>query len=135
LENAQELIRTVEEQKDDPYPQNLRIRCHKFLERANSLQRYMERLKSDRTLWPSHQKGRTCNVLDRVEEDDGTTTYTVEVFDEEDKESYLRSGAPREMITMVDAQYTTDWHIRGAFRHYIGLPDDMVPDSWLTHSP
>jgi hypothetical protein len=134
LENSQEPIRTAEEQKDDPYPENLWIRCHPFLEHTSSRQRYEKRLESGRNLWPSYEKGRTCIVLDRAEEDDGTITYTVEVFDEEDEKSYRRSGVPREMITMVDAQYTTDWHMRSAFRHYIGLPDDMVPDAWLTDS-
>jgi hypothetical protein len=136
LENAQAPIRTYKEQKDDPYPDNLVIRCHPFLEHIGSRQRYEKRLRSDKDLWPSDEKGRTCIVLKR-EEDDGQITYTVRVFDEEDEESHIRSGVPREMIVMVDAQYTTDWHMRSAFRHYIGLPDDMFPDAWFvkTSSP
>jgi hypothetical protein len=70
-------------------------------------------------------------VLNRVQDNDDTVTYTVEVFDEEDGASQTRSGVPREMIAMVDAQYTTDWHMRGAFRRFIGLPDNMLPDAWL----
>jgi hypothetical protein len=80
-------------------------------------------------LWPSYEKGRTCNLLER-EENDGLITYTVEVFDEKDEKNYIHSGVPREMIAMVDAPYTTDWHLRSSFRHYIGLPDDMFPDAW-----
>jgi hypothetical protein len=38
LENAQEPIRSVKEQKADPYPENLRIRCHPFLEHTISRQ-------------------------------------------------------------------------------------------------
>jgi hypothetical protein len=131
LENAQEPIRTLEEQKDDPYPENLMVRCHLFLWHTGNRRLYEKRLQSDRNLWPSYEKGRTCNVLDRVQDIDDTITYTVEVFDEEDGASQTRSGVPREMITMVDAPYTTDWHMRSAFRHYIGLPDDMFPDAWL----
>lgn len=42
-------------------------------------------------------------TLDRVEEDDGAITYTVEVLEENDEESFRRSGVPGEMITIVDA--------------------------------
>jgi hypothetical protein len=134
LENAQEPIRTDEEQTDDPYPVNLLIRCHPFLERTGIQERYQNRLESDEDLWPSYEKGLTCNLLER-EEDDDLITYTVEVFDEENEKSYIRSGVPREMIAMVDVPYTTDWHLRISFRHYIGLPDDMFPDAWSVKNP
>jgi hypothetical protein len=31
---------------------------------------------------------------------------------------------------MVDKPYSTDMWMEGAFRHPIGIPDDIFPDAW-----
>ena len=31
---------------------------------------------------------------------------------------------------MVDRPYTTDHWLEGAFRHPIGIPDDVFPEAW-----
>lgn len=55
-------------------------------------QRYAKCLESDWNLWQSYEQGCASSVLDRVEEDDGTFRYTVEVFEEDDEESCRRSN-------------------------------------------
>jgi hypothetical protein len=30
----------------------------------------------------------------------------------------------------MDDLLTQDWHLEGAFRHEIMIPDDMFPESW-----
>ena len=40
------------------------------------------------------------------------------------------SGVPRNAILFFDGQYVSDNFLRGAFRHPIMLPDDMVPPAW-----
>jgi hypothetical protein len=69
------------------------------------------------------------NVYDRIGEN-GYTTYTVEGWDEGEYESRVREDVPREILEMIDKPYSTDWHKQGGFRHHIGIPDEMMPDSW-----
>jgi hypothetical protein len=40
-------------------------------------------------------------------------------------------GMPSEAITLIDLPYTSDEHIEGAFRHEIGVPDELFPPNWL----
>ena len=42
----------------------------------------------------------------------------------------LLTNADMEMFEFVDKPYTTDLHLKGAFRHEMGIPDGMLPKSW-----
>ena len=131
-EHANEKILTAVEQRSDPYPENLLLRCHpntwndgEYRSFEWSIEDYYDR----DVLWPSYEKGNYCNVYDRIVEN-GDTVYTVEVWDEYEYESRVREDVPREMLSMIDKPYSTDWHKQGVFRHYIGIPDGMMPDEW-----
>jgi hypothetical protein len=36
----------------------------------------------------------------------------------------------REAMRFVDVPYSQDLHLKEAFRHPIGFPDDVFPDAW-----
>ena len=45
---------------------------------------------------------------------------------------HIVSGIPREAFRFVDRPYSSDEHIEGAFRHFIGLDETGIfPKSWL----
>lgn len=70
-----------------------------------------------------------CKLLDK-ERADGTTFYKVTFYDEEAKEDIKVKGVAWNFITYVDKAYTGNQHLRQSFRHYIELPDEMIPPNW-----
>lgn len=74
-----------------------------------------------------------CTLIGKevIEEDDEEITfYKVSFFDEESEEEVLVKGVAWRMIMYFDKAYTGNQHLRQGFRHFIELPDDMIPPSW-----
>lgn len=42
----------------------------------------------------------------------------------------LLTDYPMESIMFFHGPYKSDQHLPNAFRHHIGLPDDLIPDHW-----
>jgi hypothetical protein len=126
--NGEEPLRSKKEQDWRPYPPNLELRCHPSVFFGDYIDLQQE--DDEEELWPNHEKGRAlvCEVHSwNIDEDD---TYTVHVFHPEYDQAITRRHVARSMIQMVDRAYTTDWHRRDAFRHWISLPDELVPEAW-----
>ena len=74
-----------------------------------------------------------CHIQSRemIQEED---YYTVEILlDELEQEksiSHIVHRVPRHRIDLRDVAYTSDIHLPHAFRHSIGVPDDVFPDAW-----
>ena len=81
----------------------------------------------------------TCRVIMRHDDD----TYTVEVFHRErwrrdfdiyeshtDTPEYILFNVPRDAMFFRDKEYSRDHHQPWAFRHEMGLPDEIFPDKW-----
>jgi hypothetical protein len=129
-ENQNVPLKTLDEQKVTPYPPNLLMRCDEDVYGVDVL--WYQKKSRRKKKWQSWDKGHACTVLRRSEEDDdGTITYNVKLTNEEEGTTVYRNGVPRDLIVMIDAQYTTDWHMRSAFRHYIGIPDEIFPQAWM----
>uniref|UniRef100_A0A7S1YF34 Uncharacterized protein n=1 Tax=Grammatophora oceanica TaxID=210454 RepID=A0A7S1YF34_9STRA len=82
----------------------------------------------DRTYWP-------CSLVRQ----DGVGTYTVKIWPSmwHSKPNWVKNGLPRfltnypqENIHIFHQPYMSDQHLSEAFRHHIGLPDDMIPLQW-----
>ena len=43
---------------------------------------------------------------------------------------HIVSKVPRPAIRFTDKMYTTDQHLQQAFRHWIGMPDEIFPQAW-----
>jgi len=92
---------------------------------------------------------RPCHILDRITVDEShgeEERYTVEIknpgqhFESGDPmtahlipsgERHIVTNMPRAAIRFTDRIYTTDQNLPNAFRHEIGLPTGVFPDSWL----
>ena len=142
------LIRTMDEQKVEPYPNNLQIRCHRSLypSFASAIAIYE---------WASQDYGLPCRILDRwidpniIVSSLHMALYTVQIeyvptyavaeqhyssdrqHDNPNPAMWIaRSDVPRSAIRFFDKPHTTDLHQPFAFRHYIQIPDDIFPPQW-----
>lgn len=80
-----------------------------------------------------------CDILSF---DDENNTFTTRIYNKEiyeDQNGMLNTGGrvirevvntPREAIRFVDKPYKSDQHLDSAFRHEIGIPDDIFPLHW-----
>jgi hypothetical protein len=69
-----------------------------------------------------------CRIIARDNVDD-VLVYTTIV----NWESKLKTveELPREAFVFTDKIKSTDQFLPNAFRHHIGVPDDMFPDTWM----
>ena len=154
------IIRTQMEQITDPYPSNLEIRCHShvifmnpklsssktnnFVWKRNThghpcriLGRYWNR--------PEGGGNSSSQDDDDEDDDDGVWLYVVDVevwppnhyyYSDEDDDldlsvtRMIQSRVPRRALRFFDKPGTTDLHLPSAFRHWIGVPNEIFPDQW-----
>ena len=135
-------LRNEEEQEHDPYPSNLQLRCH----RALIFGKQRKGLDFRRYLWQTSDYGESCRILERFKEENAIWyTVEVEVWDtHKDKvigkqeterradtvTQIIRTDVPRSAIRFFDIPKTTPIHAHDAFRHFIGIPEDLFPVGW-----
>lgn len=150
-QHAGELILTLQEQQSDPYPENITTACYFLPLEEDSLgERPVAMWSEDRL-----DCVRPCKIMERYPSggDDGGGEnatlqyyYTALVFSQPGAvESYdcgrLPDGGvtvtniPSYAVTLIDQPYTTDVFLPHAFRHEIGVPDGMYPDTWMMTDP
>ena len=123
-----EVLRTQDEQENDPYPSHLCVLCHYALKRVWWEQKILDPSNAEKKGWP-------CDILSRNQTNDGTVTYKVRLFydirNEEMNQQIripaIREGVPRKAITFEEK---TGIPTEAAFRHEIGFPDNLVPTLW-----
>jgi len=77
-----------------------------------------------------------CIVIERIELEVAQANsigglaynYTVKVVDED--EEYRVFDIPHKAIVYLDKPKTGDQFVEEAFRHYIGIPDEVFPPAW-----
>jgi len=123
-------FRTIKELKENPYPKNLLTAC---FGNKDKVRRGKVNIWTAPTFWP---KGLTyCNILKR-EKDGKTGSYLYDVslsFGNSQKidKKYIVKKVPHYAIMFIDKPYHSDMHLRNAFRHPIGLPEELTPKHWL----
>jgi hypothetical protein len=141
LQYANDIIRTVKEQENNPYPDNLETRCHPqtlWYFDATTQSHQSPKLIETKVGWAAAELGDACQVLERhnttaIPSNAGGhgVVYTVEVLDEvEGGPSFLARNVTRDFIIFGDVPYSTDIHLPWAFRHAMIIPDEMVPENW-----
>jgi hypothetical protein len=124
------------EQVAVPYPANMDMRCLNEIAHRNLTS---EKAKE---LWTFDQAGVACDVIGRMDEGGGIL-YKVELAyttneDEETEQEIVEwiesEGVVREAITFLEKPYQSDQFLQEAFRHPIGIPDDIFPDSWRDYN-
>jgi hypothetical protein len=152
-------ILTVEEQKSNPYPDNVQTACY-FSHTANTVYHdYKDDDDDDNStsMWVkwneiNHHCLRWCSILERIEvgdddddDDDRRLVYYDALLlppdsnlDEEcllpENEKIYVMEIPSDAVTLVDQPLSRDQYISNAFRHYIQLPDDILPSAWRQYS-
>ena len=133
-DNMNSPVRTEEEQKNDPYPDNLQIRCHSGLVHSH--------LKpgDNLTSWETRERGYPCCILHRYPSEKYGYLYKVELklpLDEVGRQYkddifnyFQKKDVSREAIKFFNVPYTSDLFLPNTFRKEIGIPDDMFPEHW-----
>lgn len=123
-----EEIRTEKEQAAHPYPKNIKVVCHKRVQ-AN-IHHIQQRQNAMESVWDISQKGIPCRVFKRETDEDGATSYTVTLQARIGNTTVERTDVHRGWLRFRDQTYSTDIHLRGAFRKEATIPDDMFPPAW-----
>jgi hypothetical protein len=125
-------VRTSDEQLSDPYPDNLRTACYLTQKHGIGFANDLDCL-------------RLCGVKERT--GTGTDTrYTAIVYPMGNvadpdycgnalADGFSVQGLPWNAVQVVDAVYSTDSHLGTAFRHEIGVPGDIFPQTWMAADP
>ena len=141
-------LRTVDEQKLDPYPKNLQMRCHGAL--LSKRAKLSSSTSNIDYKWQGDDYGYACRILDRfIESDINETLYTIQIElkaddDIEEADESIqelpfnsktviwieRTDVPRSAIKYFDLPYSSDIHLSYSFRHEIQIPDTMMPEQW-----
>mmetsp|Transcript_5727 Transcript_5727/g.8727 ORF Transcript_5727/g.8727 Transcript_5727/m.8727 type:complete len:653 (-) Transcript_5727:597-2555(-) len=78
-----------------------------------------------------------CKLLSKEgyggETDVSSCTYRVSIIEstEEGDIEIIIEGIPHNAVWYIDAPYRSDQHNSDAFRHTIGIPEDIWPEAWL----
>jgi hypothetical protein len=150
MDDAIQMMRTEQEQKEHPYPDSIFTSCfYRYSDRSEEERNTAknDQRKDSLTSFRWHlTKGlydlnnlRPCRVLKRMEGKSGRSSYAVRMLnwpglnDDEiipEHELHIVTHVPRSAIRFSDKTGTTDQHLKNAFRHEIGLPEDLVPSAW-----
>mmetsp|Transcript_30075 Transcript_30075/g.82593 ORF Transcript_30075/g.82593 Transcript_30075/m.82593 type:complete len:561 (+) Transcript_30075:80-1762(+) len=140
-----EVLRTVKEQEQNPYPPNLITMCNTPGEMGRE-SKHMEWQESGEEWW---WKLAFCHVLDRKMGSNGAHVYTVALIPHKNRqkalteddlrydpsipfqERYVDINVPRRAIHWVEKPNTDDEHLPNSFRQPIEMPDDLVALVWL----
>jgi len=143
-------ILTEEEQKENPYPENVSLICYvrhdieRKLPRPGPFGNEYEWKNMEKILY-YHDNAHPCEILSRDELYGGLSgtirpegiTYTARVFldddeeDEEDDEGTIVHSIPPRAIEFVDLPETKDQYLKNGFRHEIDIPDSIFPKQWM----
>eukprot|EP00956_Cyclotella_meneghiniana_P001290 scaffold1399_cov48-Cyclotella_meneghiniana.AAC.2 len=139
------VVRTVQEQMTNPYPDNLQTMC--YYDADAKVVSVDEEHETVYTYWDDdslpHECLRPCNILERITDSDYPTgyVYTVEMLHFEGEEKFwfcaIREGkhisntVTYEGILILDKPYTHDIFLEQGFRHEIGVPDGLYPKEWM----
>ena len=126
LNERRERIKTIEEREVDPFPENIMTICRYCFD-ENDMKKYHNTTLS----WSGSEEKcfSPCSVLKRHVRGKGDV-YTVRIKPRTLSNAFLLGNVPRDAIQYVERPGFSDQQLPGAFRHWIGLPDDMLPSLW-----
>mmetsp|Transcript_10744 Transcript_10744/g.31801 ORF Transcript_10744/g.31801 Transcript_10744/m.31801 type:complete len:703 (-) Transcript_10744:22-2130(-) len=148
-------ILSIDEQEITPYPENVKTVCYISQQNINE-KVSSHHQKVPRVSWRSDpqlkrtKNARDCEALLRKKginkplSDDSARsvrqtkqcdqiadTYAVLVNLDNQEGQILVDNIPRDMIEFVDRPYTSDQFLPNGFRHEMGLPGGLFPESWM----
>ena len=136
-----EILRTLQEQKADPYPANLATMCT-----VANWDRQRDKLLewTEPTEWAWWEGMAYCHIMEKELDPHGTGdfVYTVNlVFSYNPRKihynpdipydkRFIDKHVPRRAIRFVEIPYLDDEHLPNAFRHPMEFPAHLVSDAW-----
>ncbi len=138
-------IRTIEEIKTNPYPENVQLLCYigsykkSKTQDLNEEKEVIEITDSQRTfhifnkdILDEPDNLVPCEVIEpsNSEETVSGETFVVRLFQIENNRNILVRNYPRLSIVIAMKPYSSDQHLEGSFRHFIEISDDIFPDKW-----
>ena len=131
--NKEDMIRTIDEQKDNPYPDNVLLEC--FFKAPEEWEEINDAYYQNYSGYESYLDLHNCQILKREHPTYDTTIvlYTASVYYQPDNGEHYNvtvRNIPRNSIKFSDASYTSDMYLDNAFRHKIMIPDDIFPSGW-----
>lgn len=130
-------IKTTAERLSDPFPENVMTVCQYCPDEEDG----HHHNENNGLKW--NQANGTCFSpcsVTRREHHGDTVDYTALILNGPSVSSgaihvpFLVSHIPREAIKFVDRPGFSDQQMPNAFRHWIGLPEDMLPLAWTERS-
>lgn len=150
MDDVVRVLRTQDELKQHPYGDNLFTSCFYQYNATRDIKSNLaiQGSKGETTAinWKFSRKLfeypnlRPCMVLGRENSPNGSVLYTALIKNrpnllKEERipkgEVHIVRGIPRQAFRFSDAAYTTDQHLENAFRHLVGVPDDIWPEGWM----
>eukprot|EP00956_Cyclotella_meneghiniana_P034746 scaffold107994_cov70-Cyclotella_meneghiniana.AAC.1 len=154
-------IRTIEEQDTNPYPHCVEVQCLVSIGHDASYLHAPETIPLFKRMWTEERDNNSdgdlvfhpCNITWRHDKKD---LYEEEDEDEEENyhgyeydaelnirktfedviihEVHIITHIPWKAIRFFNKAYTSDIFLKNAFRHEMGLPDDVWPKAWMNLS-
>jgi SET domain len=129
-------FKTEPEFAKEPYPENVSLKAFLVLQDSDKAG-----TAADPKVW-GEEKNETAyhhdNLFDvtalerkQVENSSAVVPYTYKVqWASKAGKTTVVEGVPHEALVFFDKPGTSDQFVDNAFRHYIGIPDDIFPDAW-----
>jgi hypothetical protein len=149
-DDAIKSLRLDSELKLHPYPNNVLTSClYRYTGNVGKLEAPTATSKTDvvATVQWNMTKGlfqpinlRPCRVLERRHDKRKGTLFTVQIHNRFGLPESQRipkgivhvvTDLPRRAIRFSDKIFTTDQHLENAFRHEIGIPEEIFPLKWM----
>jgi SET domain len=128
-EHRDAVFRTVEEQKVQPYPENVELRAFLIVEDSKKDGSIEQPKPWGETEDETAFRHENLFAVEVIAHDDATNTYTVKWVSEENENSYVEH-VPHQAFVFVDKLGTGDQFAPAPFRHPIGFPDEIFPVDW-----
>ena len=138
--------RTLEELDEDPYPLGVDTACFILAGEMTDGEPGRTEDGIEISIWEGPIEEEltgvsmySCDIWSRAgpfeNGDDGSNNgafnpYNYTVMAHNEKGTIKVVNVPHFAVLLVDDPYTSDIHMPGAFRHYIGIPDRMFPQAW-----
>ena len=147
LNQKNEVVRTLKEQQNEPYPKFVSTICYvddtssKAVDWVNDNNKPRMALPEDlafldpdsplkifNVTWDATEI--ECQIIHR--DDDDSELYVVRLLlgDENEDKPYI-FDVPRWSLMFLDQEYQSPLHNPKAFRHYIEIPSDIFPKAWI----
>ena len=125
-------LRTVEEVLNHPYAENVNMFCYGgvLLEADDSTEEEMNAMKKSFIGDMDEPENLLkCEILQKGGKESLGNSLKVRIFHKEGQT--IVTNYPHKSVRMIINPYTSDQHLKGAFRHFIEIDDSIFPEQWI----